>query len=111
MEKAKKKVEKSVKHAPRYGKVQAKYLKGEITLDRMRQAAIQEISEKGYHRTSVCEIVRRAKLTRGAFYNYWNTLDECVIDIIHSVKDTAEKNPVAHELAEKITDFHPSETV
>ena len=55
--------------------VRAKYVKGEATLEKIREACLHEITTRGYHRTSVCEVVRRANLTRGAFYNYWNSLD------------------------------------
>lgn len=91
------------------GKVRARYGKGEITLNRMRSAAIEEISLRGYHRTSVCEIVKRADLTRGAFYNYWNTLDDCVLDLIQHIEEDSHINPDIKKLQNKTS--HPSQIV
>jgi AcrR family transcriptional regulator len=72
-------------------KVFAKYEKGEQTLAKIREAVIVEIIERGYHQTNVCDIVKRAKLTRGAFYNYWNSLDECIIDVLNHIEDQSLK--------------------
>ncbi len=111
MDKQKKTSTRLNKGVQKYGKVKAKYLKGEATLEKLRQAAIQEVTEKGYHRTSVCELVRRADLTRGAFYNYWSSLDECIIDLLHSIKESMENDPVFYDYSERMKRHHPSLTV
>jgi AcrR family transcriptional regulator len=82
-------------------KVFAKYEKGEQTLVRIREAVIEEIVERGYHRTNVCDIVKRAKLTRGAFYNYWNSLDECIIDVLNDIEDHSLKTDQDYVLKSK----------
>ena len=90
-------------------RIRARYGKGEITLRKIRDAAISEISEKGYHRTSVCEIVRKARLTRGAFYNYWDSLDDCLVDLLNAIPEENGKNP---EFSDSIPGIpHPSRTV
>jgi AcrR family transcriptional regulator len=43
--------------------------KRERTRARLIEAAIEVIKEKGYERTSLEEVARRAGMTRGAFYN------------------------------------------
>ncbi len=91
------------------GKVTARYGKGEKTLEKMRNAAIEELYTRGFHKTSVCEIVSRAGLTRGAFYNYWNTLDECVIDVIHHINELSGEDRILTNLYKKAN--HPSSTV
>lgn len=68
-------------------RVKARYTKGELTLSLLRKAAIDEITEKGYFRAGVASIVQRASLTRGAFYNYWHSLDECLLDILSTVRE------------------------
>ncbi|MBX7058909.1 MAG: TetR/AcrR family transcriptional regulator [Leptospirales bacterium] len=67
--------------------VRAKYTKGEATLEKIRDACLDEIINRGYHHTSVCEIVRRAQLTRGAFYNYWVSLDHCISDLLLVIRE------------------------
>ncbi len=73
--------------------VRAKYTKGEATLEKIREACIQEIVHRGYHHTSVCEIVRRAQLTRGAFYNYWVSLDHCISDLLLVIREIMAEDP------------------
>ena len=64
--------------------ISARYGRGEATLKKMRVAVLESIYANGFHQTTICEIVRRAKLTRGAFYNYWDSLHDCLADIISS---------------------------
>lgn len=95
---------------PAAGKrIRARYEKGEITLRKIRDAAISEISEKGYHRTSVCEIVRKANLTRGAFYNYWDSLDDCLVDLLNAIPEESEEDQKYQKAASRIQ--HPSMTI
>ncbi len=90
-------------------RIYARYLKGERTLEKIRQAAIYELSEKGYHQTSVCDIVKRANLTRGAFYNYWNSLEECILDVLNY---SLESDRFSEEIEKwRNSTKHPSETV
>ncbi|WP_411503676.1 TetR/AcrR family transcriptional regulator [Brevibacillus centrosporus] len=52
---------------------QAKVGKGEMSRARLLQAAASEFAAKGYHRTRVSDIVRRAGLTQAAFYLYFES--------------------------------------
>ncbi len=87
--------------------VRAKYVKGEATLEKIREACMEEIVTRGYHHTSVCEIVRRARLTRGAFYNYWVSLDDCIADLLLVVREIVRNDPDAVRFAEQLEE--PSE--
>ncbi len=89
--------------------VRAKYVKGEATLEKIRDACMEEIISFGYHRTSVCEIVRRANLTRGAFYNYWTSLDDCLADLILAIREIVKNDEDAIEYHNRLND--PSATV
>ena len=89
--------------------VRAKYVKGEATLEKIRDACMEEIISFGYHRTSVCEIVRRANLTRGAFYNYWTSLDDCLSDLILAIREIVKNDEDAIEYHKKLND--PSATI
>ncbi|MCB1324703.1 MAG: TetR/AcrR family transcriptional regulator [Spirochaetales bacterium] len=82
--------------------VRAKYVKGEATLEKIREACLHEITTRGYHRTSVCEVVRRANLTRGAFYNYWNSLDDCLADLIIAIRDSVRGDPDVLEFQDRL---------
>lgn len=87
--------------------VRAKYVKGEATLEKIREACMEEIITRGYHHTSVCEIVRRARLTRGAFYNYWVSLDDCIADLILAVREIVRNDAETKQFAETLDE--PSE--
>ena len=89
--------------------VRAKYVKGEATLEKIREACMEEIISFGYHRTSVCEIVRRANLTRGAFYNYWTSLDDCLADLILAIREIIKTDEDAAQFGSTLND--PSATV
>ncbi|MCB1174658.1 MAG: TetR/AcrR family transcriptional regulator [Leptospiraceae bacterium] len=89
--------------------VKAKYSKGEQTLRKIREAALQAILSRGYHRTSVCELVKQSKLTRGAFYNYYNSLDDCLSDLIAAMQESIRNHPDAIEYYQSLPD--PSLTV
>ncbi len=90
--------------------IRAKYVKGEATLEKIREACLEEIIAFGYQRTSVCEIVRRANLTRGAFYNYWTSLDDCLADLISNIRELVQTDEDAVEFSKTIAD-DPSATV
>ncbi len=81
-------------------KVFAKYERGEVTIAKIRESLILEITERGYHKTNVCDLVKRAGLTRGAFYNYWSSLDECIIDLLNHMEDESQGH-IPESLQEK----------
>ena len=54
------------------------------TRDDLINAALTLFDEKGYLGTSVEEIVKRAKVTKGAFYYYFKSKEE-TLEIIHNV--------------------------
>lgn len=46
--------------------------------------------EKGYISTSVQDIIDEAKISKGTFYNYFSSKNECVIAIIEDAKEEVE---------------------
>lgn len=54
------------------------------TRDDLISAALTLFDEKGYPGTAVEEIVKRAKVTKGAFYYYFKSKEE-TLEIIHNV--------------------------
>ncbi len=45
---------------------------------RLARAAIEEFADRGYHKTSVEDIVRRAKTSRTAFYAFFDNRDDAM---------------------------------
>ncbi|MEK3977630.1 TetR/AcrR family transcriptional regulator [Psychrobacillus sp. FSL K6-2836] len=43
--------------------------------------------EKGYIATSVQDIINESKISKGTFYNYFSSKDECIIAIIEAAKE------------------------
>jgi AcrR family transcriptional regulator len=50
--------------------------RGELTREKIVQAAIECFSEYGYTRTRISDITHRAKTAQGNFYRHFNSLDE-----------------------------------
>jgi AcrR family transcriptional regulator len=46
---------------------------------RLLRSAIAVVSESGYQRVTVADIVRRAKVSRGAFYEHFANKEECFL--------------------------------
>lgn len=61
--------------------------------------------EKGYIATSVQDIINESKISKGTFYNYFSSKDECIIAIIEAAKEeTALKRRellIQQDLADK----------
>jgi AcrR family transcriptional regulator len=48
--------------------------------ERLLQAAVAAVAQKGYAAVTVADIVRRAKVSRAAFYIHFRTKEECFLD-------------------------------
>ena len=46
---------------------------------RLLRSAIAVVSESGYQQVTVADIVRRAKVSRGAFYEHFANKEECFL--------------------------------
>ncbi|MBX6357304.1 MAG: TetR family transcriptional regulator [Micromonosporaceae bacterium] len=53
--------------------------------DRVLAAAVELFASKGFDGTSVQEIVRRARVTKGAMYHYFTSKDDLLFEIYHSL--------------------------
>ncbi|RKD31926.1 TetR/AcrR family transcriptional regulator [Thermohalobacter berrensis] len=80
----------------------------------IRQCAIEVISEKGYHNTTIKMIADKANVAVGTIYNYFKNKDE-IIDYIFRVehdkrvkflKDIEDNNKHISEKISKFLDFH-----
>jgi len=55
-------------------------------------AALELFAEKGYHQTSISDITRKAGISKGLLYNYFESKDEVLKSIIQTGYDTAYNN-------------------
>lgn len=59
-------------------------------------AALQLFTEKGYHNTSIQDILGKAGISKGTFYNYFSSKTECFTAILEQVRYEASLR--RHEL-------------
>lgn len=52
--------------------------------------------EKGFHETSIMDIIHEAKISKGTFYNYFTSKNECLIAILQESREDASNR--RHEL-------------
>jgi methylmalonyl-CoA mutase N-terminal domain/subunit len=58
--------------------------KGDALRDRVFEAALGLFAEKGYHATSVDEILREAGVSKGGFYHHFKSKE----DVLYAIKET-----------------------
>ena len=56
--------------------------KSPATLERIKQAALEEFSEKGFQGASLRQIVKQAGVTTGAFYGYFSSKEALFASIV-----------------------------
>lgn len=66
--------------------VSKKAAQGRATRETLIEVARAEFGSRGYADTSVDEIVRRAEVTKGAFYHHFSGKDELFLRVFESVK-------------------------
>src|SRR4051812_8217985 len=58
--------------------------KRERTRARLLDAAVEVIRERGFYRTTLEEVARRAGMTRGAIYGNFNDKDELLLAVVET---------------------------
>lgn len=79
--------------------INVSFIQEEIMNQRKRQvidSALQLFIEKGFHNTSIQEILDRAKISKGTFYNYFSSKNECFMAILEQSR--YEANLRRHEI-------------
>lgn len=54
-------------------------------------SALKEFAEHGYHATSISEISKKAKISKGLIYNYFESKEELLKAVIHNGLDVMTK--------------------
>ncbi len=67
-------------------KMSKKEAQGQVTRDALLSAAREEFGAQGYADTAVDEIVRRAGVTKGAFYHHFSGKEELFLRVFEDVK-------------------------
>lgn len=65
---------------------------------RVIEAALTLFIEKGFAQTSIRDIIQEAEISKGTFYNYFNSKNECLIAILAYVNEQGDQQ--RRELAE-----------
>lgn len=60
----------------------AKRKKSDITREKLMEAAHDVFAEKGYHRTKVVDIIKKAGCGHGTFYDYFKGKDDVLMAIL-----------------------------
>jgi len=75
--------------------------RGELTPmeSRILRAAVKQFAEKGFDATTVQEVVTYAEVTKGALYHYFDSKDDLLYEIYHSLigLQTAELDRIIAE--------------
>src|SRR3954464_10230092 len=61
-------------------------------------------TEKGYAATSVQDIIDESKISKGTFYNYFSSKNECIIAIIENAKEETDLKRREMLIQQEITD-------
>ncbi len=94
-----------------FGQTRARYKRGETTIRKVQSALLEIIFTRGFQSTNVCEIVRQAKMTRGAFYNYWQSVEECLADLLTCSNQVKQEANCNEELSPQDQDSNPSQLI
>lgn len=90
------------------GTLSNKVAQGRATREALLAAARREFAVRGYADTSVDEIVRRAKVTKGAFYHHFSGKEDLFLRVFENVKKELSRG--AFVVHADHSPFAPSET-
>lgn len=60
--------------------------------DRIIQATLNEIRKNNYDDISINQIVKNAKISRGSFYDYFESKEDLILYILKNIKDKIKRN-------------------
>lgn len=91
------------------GVTRPKTQRGEVTFQKLLEAAEAVFGEKGYYETSIVDIIQRAGVAQGTFYLYFKTkkdiFRQLVVHLHHEVRKSIQEavQGVANRLAAETT--------
>ncbi|MDX8047700.1 TetR/AcrR family transcriptional regulator [Gracilibacillus sp. S3-1-1] len=69
--------------------------------DRKRKVAdiaLKLFVEKGFQQTSIQEIIDKATISKGTFYNYFSSKNDCIADILEDIRYDASQQRVSMQI-------------
>lgn len=70
--------------------------------ERIEAAAVKEFGEFGFHGARLNNIVQRAGIAKGSFYQYFDNLEDLFLHVVKSTSET--KMNIIHEVLKQYTD-------
>lgn len=77
------------------------YARGRVTRERILASASRIFAEKGYHRTSLQDVLETLNATKGALYHHWNSKEDLALEILSRLEQ--EYRPLLAEALEGAT--------
>ena len=68
-----------------------RYLRGDRTREQIIETAKRLFMQRGYHNTSVYDVFRKARTTKGAFYYHWKAKEDLAFTILDEMRLAYEK--------------------
>lgn len=65
---------------------------------KVAEIALQLFVEKGFQQTSIQEIIAKANISKGTFYNYFSSKNDCIADILESLRYDASQKRAAIQI-------------
>ncbi|WP_175986570.1 TetR/AcrR family transcriptional regulator [Bacillus sp. Marseille-Q1617] len=66
--------------------------------------ALSLFIEKGFQQTSIQEIIEKANISKGTFYNYFSSKNDCIADILEYLRYDASQQRVAMQIGKDAKD-------
>ncbi|MCA1056176.1 TetR/AcrR family transcriptional regulator [Rossellomorea aquimaris] len=66
--------------------------------------ALSLFIEKGFQQTSIQEIIDKANISKGTFYNYFSSKNDCIADILEYLRYDASQQRVAMQIGKDTKD-------
>lgn len=62
---------------------------------KVADVALKLFVEKGFQQTSIQEIIEKANISKGTFYNYFSSKNDCIAEILENIRYYASQQRVA----------------
>lgn len=72
----------------------------------MADVAFELFVEKGVQQTSIQDIIERANISKGTFYNYFSTKNDCVAEILDGIRYDASQRRIELQVGRPKKDRH-----
>lgn len=65
---------------------------------KVAEVALKLFIEKGFQQTSIQEIIDKANISKGTFYNYFTSKNDCIAEILENIRYHASQQRVAVQI-------------